>query len=136
MNVLYRLDVQLGSGCMPMQPAHEISTEYRAKGSIELNYPETYVKLYHRSGSLLCIMVGAGTCSNHSTRQGTRRVVELDMSSGCSGLNHPELMSSSYTGLVPCPVLWFAMASHWGNLRTQATLPVMKPLVSTTATPL
>ena len=31
MNVLYRLDAQLGSGCMPMQPAHEISTEYRAE---------------------------------------------------------------------------------------------------------
>ena len=54
------------------------------------------------------------TCSNHSTEQETRPVVELNISSewfNCAQtlaqLNHSELMLSSTTGLVSCSVLWF-----------------------------
>ena len=47
--------------------------------------PQTHIKLHHRCGSLPCAMVRAGSIA----------------------LNHSELMSSSTTGLVSCPVLWF-----------------------------
>ena len=62
--------------------------------------PRTHVKLHHRSGSLPCAMVREGSV----------------------GLNHPELMSSSTTGLVPCPVLWFEQVGRVEPPRTHVKL--------------
>ena len=56
-----------------------------SRSFVKVEPPRTHVKLHHRSGSLPCAKVRAGSV----------------------GLNHPELMSSTTTGPVPCPVLWF-----------------------------